>query len=254
MVSAMCFDPDSSPPVDGDGSDVATSEPVLEATDGNRFAAFRATPDAPRAAVVVLPDVRGLFRFYRELAIRLAEAGYDTVAIDYFGRTAGIGMRDDPEFPFREHVDQTTYEGIRADVAAAVEALRTDDPGRPVFTVGFCFGGSNSWAQASNGHGLAGAIGFYGHPDRERPPGTTVIDRVPAMECPVLGLMGGADPSIPAEVVERFDAALVEHGIEHEIVTYPGAPHSFFDRKYEEFADESSDAWRRVLAFVEAHR
>jgi len=37
-------------------------------------------------------------------------------------------------------------------------------------------------------------------------------------------------------------------------VTYEGAPHSFFDRKQEEFADASDDAWRRVLAFVEEHR
>lgn len=250
----MCFDPDSTPPIDENGAAVSTDHLVLEASDGNRFAAFRATPDAPSAAVVILPDVRGLFRFYEELAIRFAEAGHDAIAIDYFGRTAGVGTRD-ADFSFREHVDQTTYAGVRADVAAAVSRLRTDGADRPVFTVGFCFGGSNPWAQASNGHALAGAIGFYGHPDRERPPGAgTVIDRVPEMTCPVLGLMGGADPSIPADAVERFDRALTRHGIEHEIVSYPGAPHSFFDRKHEEFSDESADAWQRVLAFIDTHR
>ena len=43
-------------------------------------------------------------------------------------------------------------------------------------------------------------------------------------------------------------------GIEHEVVTYPGAPHSFFDRKQAEFADAAEDAWNRTLAFIERHR
>jgi len=51
-------------------------------------------------------------------------------------------------------------------------------------------------------------------------------------------------------VQEELDWAA---GVEHEIVTYPGAPHSFFDRKQEEFADASEDAWRRVLDFVRSH-
>jgi carboxymethylenebutenolidase len=36
-------------------------------------------------------------------------------------------------------------------------------------------------------------------------------------------------------------------------VTYDGAPHSFFDRKYDDFADESADAWKRVLEFIRVH-
>ena len=62
--------------------------------------------------------------------------------------------------------------------------------------------------------------------------------------------MGGDDPGIPVEDVRAFERALEEAGVDHELVVYDGAPHSFFDRKYEEFADASEDAWRRVLAFV----
>ena len=65
--------------------------------------------------------------------------------------------------------------------------------------------------------------------------------------------MGGADAGIPVEDVRAFERALDEAGVEHEIAIYDGAPHSFFDRKFEEFADASEDAWRRVLAFVEQH-
>ena len=104
----MCFELDSSPPVPAiSGAAVSHEEPELEAADGNRLAAFAALPDEPKpAGVVLLPDVRGLYRFYEELALRLAERGYTAIAIDYFGRTAGAAKRGD-DFEYREHVDKT---------------------------------------------------------------------------------------------------------------------------------------------------
>jgi carboxymethylenebutenolidase len=143
---------------------------------------------------------------------------------------------------------------MTADVAAAVARLRERNPDRRIFTLGFCFGGSSAWQQAAYGHGLAGAIGFYGRPDGQRPQGArTPIDLAPEMASPILALMGGADPAIPAETVAVFDQALTTAGVEHEVVTYDGAPHSFFDRKYDDFADESADAWKRVLEFIRVH-
>src|SRR5213080_688560 len=133
----MCFELDSLPPVPRiSGAAVSHDDLVLEASDGNRFAAFAAAPDEPgRAGVVVLPDVRGLYHFYEELALRFAERGIAAVAIDYFGRTAGVGKRDE-DFPYMEHTAQTTPEGIQADVAAGVEELRSHGV-RSIFTVGF---------------------------------------------------------------------------------------------------------------------
>lgn len=249
----MCFDPDSSPPIPPvSGAAVSQRDLILTAADGNRFACFEAFlgNGASRPAVVILPDVRGLFHFYEELALRFAEVGCDALAIDYFGRTAGVGKRDDA-FPYSDHVPLTTFEGLTADVAAAVAHLRGADPDRRVFTVGFCFGGSNSWQQAANRLGLNGVIGFYGNPTRPWPAGARpVIERVDEMTCPVLALMAGDDPGIPPAVVEDFRKRLERAGVHHEVVVYPGAPHSFFDRKQEQFAAESADAWRRVLEFV----
>src|SRR5438876_7489376 len=134
----MCFELDSSPPVPAiSGAAVSHEELELEAADGNRFAAFAALPDEPKpAGVVVLPDVRGLYRFYEEVALRLAERGYTAIAIDYFGRTAGVEKRGD-DFEYMPHVQQTTQEDVQADVHAAVEKLRAEGC-RSIFTVGFC--------------------------------------------------------------------------------------------------------------------
>src|SRR6187399_3056398 len=160
----MCFELDSSPPIPViAGAAVSHDDLVLEARDGNRFAAFLATPDEPsEKGVVILPDVRGLYRFYEELALRFAERGCPALAFDYFGRTAGIEKRDD-DFEYMPHVQQTTPSGVQADVAACIARLRSDGCEK-VFTVGFCFGGRNSWLAAAEGHGLAGCIGFYGRP------------------------------------------------------------------------------------------
>ena len=119
----MCFDLDSSPPIPViAGAAVSHEDLVLEAHDGNRFAAFAAQPEEPaEVGIVVLPDVRGLYRFYEELALRFAERGYAAIAIDYFGRTAGISKRDD-DFDYMEHVAQLTFEGTQADVGAAVDS------------------------------------------------------------------------------------------------------------------------------------
>lgn len=248
----MCFELDSLPPIPAiSGAAVSHDDLVLEARDGNRFAAFLATPDEPsEIGVVILPDVRGLYRFYEELALRFAERGYTALAFDYFGRTAGVAKRDE-EFPYMEQVALTTPEGIQADVAAAVEHLRSLGA-RSVFTVGFCFGGRNSWLATAGGHDLAGAVGFYGMPaERDGVPGPT--QRAQELEAPILALQAGDDQNITAEHNTAFEQALSDNGVEHELVVYEGAPHSFFDRRHEEFAEASEDAWSRVLAFIERH-
>jgi carboxymethylenebutenolidase len=250
----MCFELDSVPPVPRiRGASVTHEELVLQAADGNRFAAFLAVPDKPGGiGIVILPDVRGLYRFYEELALRFAERGMAAVAFDYFGRSAGVEHRGE-DFDYMPHVEQTTADGVQADVAAAVEQLRSSRGVQSVFTVGFCFGGRHSWLSAAGGHGLAGAIGFYGRPGTGRDGTPGPADRAASMTAPILALQAGADQNITAEDNAAFAAALSSAGVEYELVTYDGAPHSFFDRKQEDFADASDDAWRRVLDFVAGH-
>jgi carboxymethylenebutenolidase len=251
----MCYDSNARPPIPpGDGGTAQSRDLVLTAADGNRFAAFLATPDAPKGTgVIIYPDVRGLHQFYKDLAVRFAEQGVAALAIDYFGRTAGLTPRDDA-FEYMPHVQQMRFETFQRDVEAALDHLRStgDRPGA-VFTVGFCMGGTLSFFTGTRDLGLAGVIGFYSGMSRDFGTGGTLLERAASIKYPALGLFGGADAGIPVEQVEAFDRELDRAGVEHEIVIYPGAPHSFFDRRATDYAEASADAWRRVLGFIAAH-
>jgi len=244
----MCYSDDARPPlppVVGGGA-ANQGDFHLTASDGNRFMAYHARAESPTGSgMVVLPDVRGLHPFYKELAVRFAEAGIDSVAMDYFGRTAEGEDRGE-DFDWKPQMAQLTPEGLAADVRACVDYLGTADGGRPraTFTVGFCAGGVNSWSQLAEGHGLAGAIGFYGgRPER-------ILPLIPQMKGELLFLLAGEDFT-PPEQFEKVIGEARAGGIPVESHTYPGAPHSFFDRSYAEHKDACDDAWRRMLAFME---
>lgn len=255
----MCYDGNARPPLPpiSGGADLSEGRDiVLTAADGNRFAAYSVTTGTPGGAgMVVLPDVRGLHPFYQDLAVRFAEAGVHATAFDYFGRTAGVGERGD-NFEHAPHVDQCRPDTIAADVAAAVAHVRSPEGGRAgsVFTVGFCFGGRNSFNQAARGHDLAGVIGFYGRVARNSSDDSNApTDLVSSYECPVLGLFGGADQGITRDHVDAFRRALDDAGVRNEIMVYEGAPHSFFDRTFAQYREESDDAWTRMLRFIKEH-
>ena len=218
----------------------------LTAADGTDLAAFESRAAMPSGrGMVILPDVRGLHDFYKELAVGFAEAGVDAVAIDYFGRSAPNDDRGE-SFDHTSHIERTTPEMVAQDVRAAIEHLRRTAGGRirAVFTVGFCWGGSASWRQSGEGHGLAGAIGFYGGR-----PMTRAGSAIPQMRAPLLMLLAGVD-NTPPEQFEQFADAVRAHGVEVEAHTYPGAPHSFFDRSFTEREKACDDAWRRILDFT----
>ena len=252
----MCFEFDALPPLlPNDIPRIAGGAPaevlVLESADGTKFsAAFAGTSESRGPAVVIYPDVRGLYPFYIDLAERFAEAGHHAVVIDYFGRTAGLGPRDE-DFDYATHVPQTRSIQTQADTDAAMDLVRDRTGEQRFVTVGFCFGGGESFLATTNPDlGLAGAVGFYAGLNRDRWGLESPLDRAFDMKGPLLGLFGGADQGIPEEQIEEFSRRLDAAGVEKEIHIYPGAPHSFFDRKADEYAEVSADAWRRVLAFL----
>ena len=248
----MCFDTDALPPDPARSGMLAGSErTTLAADDGNRFAATIARTREPASAgIAILPDVRGLHRYYERLAEHVADAGIHAVAIDPYGRTAGAEHREDG-FDHKEHRAAASDDGFRADTRAAADALRGLGA-TAVVSMGFCFGGRASLMQASQ-QSVDGVVAFYGPPARregDRSPLDEARDGL--VRAPVLGLYGGADRGIPAADVGSYEQALEAAGIAHRIVTYPDAPHSFFDRKMTEHADACRDAWARVLGFVDS--
>ena len=250
----MCHPPGAHPPdVPSDllpiSGGAGSEDVILTSEDATRFRARIAKAGDGDHGVVILPDVRGLHPFYEELAERFASAGVHAIAIDYFGRTAGISRRGD-DFEFRDHVAKTKTTTIQADVASAIGHLRGATDARRIFVLGFCMGGRQAFFAAAEHAELAGVVGFYGRlSTREGEEGTAPKDRASRVRAPVLGLFGGADPGIPASEVEQFDSALKVARVAHHFVTYPMAPHSFFDRTFAEHQQACDDAWRRVLAF-----
>ena len=168
---------------------------------------------------------------------------------------ADLGPRGDG-FEYMPHVAQTTWAGLSADIRAGAENLLRHDEGRvtSLFTVGFCFGGRLAFLSPTLKLELAGAIGFYGLPvGPYRNDIPAPIDVVHEFDSPVLGLFGGADRAIPTDAIAAFEGALSEAGVDHRIVTYDDAPHSFFDRKAADYADASARAWEETLTFVRGH-
>lgn len=244
----MCHEDGSLPPTPPRAGAVEHAADLhLESADGTRFMAYAARPAEPiGAGAVILPDLRGLHEFYKSFARRLAEAGIAAVAIDYYGRNLPDGPRDAGPQEMMPLVMGLKPEDVAADVAAATAHLRAGEVGavESVFSVGFCFGGSQSWLQSAFDHSLAGCVGFYGRPDDVRP----FVDR---MRVPLLILAGSNDALTPREDFGRFDAELDAAGLEHDMTIYEGAPHAFFDAAFAEFEEACADSWRRVLAFVD---
>src|SRR6266849_4065022 len=204
---AMCYTDEARPPLPPImGGSTDEGDLVLIAADGNRFRAYAARAATPGGA--------------------------------------GVVIIPDP----RAAIGQTTPDAIAADVAAGIAYLRSAAGGavESVFTVGFCFGGAQSWRQSASQPGLAGSIGFYGVPSRVR-------DAIPQMRAPLLLLLAGNDQATTQEDFAQFDRELTDAGVPHQMVVYEGAPHSFFDRSFEQHKDSSADAWRQMLTFIREH-
>jgi carboxymethylenebutenolidase len=241
----MCYGNDSSPPEHGVGGKVSSEEDlVLTSADGTRFQTRLARPAEPNGkGVVILPDVRGLYSFYCALARKFAEAGIEAIAIDYFGRTAGLTADRPDNFEWQAHLPRVAEDAVNMDVSASIGALGDLGTVREVFTVGFCWGGGLSWRQSAAQPGLSGAIGFYGRPER-------IDDALADMRAPLLLLLAGDDAATPADKFDTLKGRLTREGVIHRAVTYEGAPHSFFDRTSDQWADACKDSWRQIFSFM----
>ncbi|WP_345638713.1 dienelactone hydrolase family protein [Rugosimonospora acidiphila] len=251
----MCHDPSASVPMaDRDEGPVSGTEFELPTSDGRRFPAYLASPGRPTGSpIVLLPDAGGLHPFYQELARRFARLGHPTLAIDYYGRTAGSRARDDG-FDHVSHLERLLRRTMLSDVHTAVGHLRTVT-GETPFVLGFCLGGATGLLAGTTDLDIAGAVAFYpwlGELGREP---ALPAEFVAGMRCPVLGLFGEADEVTPVAVARAFDDHLDRAGVPHDIVIYPDAVHGFFEWHYLDTnrrPDIVEDVWPRLAAFFAA--
>jgi carboxymethylenebutenolidase len=149
------------------------------------------------------------------------------------------------------HIMASKPETIQQDVAAAIDALKERTSASSFVTLGFCFGGTQSLLASTNRElDLDAYVAFYGGLNGEPLGIPSPPDVAEQMQGPILGLYGGDDPNIPVDMINDFEAKLNAAGVPNDITIYPGAPHSFFDRSYDQHAEACEDAWRRVLGFL----
>lgn len=200
---------------------------------------FLARPDddGPHPGVVVIQEWWGLMPHIKDVAERFAREGYVALAPDlYHGEKA-----DEPD-EARKLAMALDRDRAVAEIQAAVAHLQQMDVVSPkqIGVVGWCMGGGLALSTAAEDGGVGAAVAFYGQP--LSPADTARI------QIPILGLYAEEDHGIPVEKVRRFQEALKEHGVAHEIHIYPGAHHAFFNDTREVYDEKAAtDAWQRTL-------
>lgn len=218
------------------------AEPIRFAGSSGELQGAFAAPGRPRAAVLVVHENRGLTPHFLGLVGRLAGEGYAALCVDLLSPEGGTASVSDPGGALGAAPD----ERLVADLRAGIDELGRRAPGVKVGAVGFCFGGAMAWQLVQAGEPrLAAVVPFYGPA-----PETPDFSRSRAA---VLGVYAGRDDRVNASR-DRATAALERAGLVHEIRTFEGADHAFFNDTGPRYdAAAASDAWAALLAWFRRH-
>lgn len=194
--------------------------------------------------LVVVQEWWGLVPHIMDVADRFAREGFYALAPDlYHGKTSS-----EPD-EARKLAMELDRERAVAEIVAAIRHLQQVAQVSPkkIGVVGFCMGGMLTIATAAGSREVGAAVAFYG--------GANLLDRIPHIQCPVLGLFGEKDHGIPVESVRAFEKELEKYHIPHEIHIYPEAGHAFFNdaRPHVYHPEAAKDAWGRTLCWLRAY-
>ena len=222
-----------------------TREIVFKGPGGRKLMGSWAAAAKPRGGVLVIHENRGLNDSVRAIAGRLAGSGYSALAIDLLSAEGGTGSFED-EFEAMSALGAAPESRLIADLKAGVTEVRRRLPQKKVAAIGFCFGGGMAWRLlAARESRLAAAVPFYG----PFPEGGSLA----GSQAAVLGIYAELDSRVNASRAAAR-AALRRAKLRHQIVTYPGVDHAFFNptsSRHDPAA--AAAAYRRMLAWFGTH-
>ncbi len=232
------------------------SDIVIDTDDGPMPAYVAAPAEAPRGAVVVVQEAFGVTSHIRDVADRLAGAGWHAVAPALFHRLGAPAFAYDDVEQVRPAMQSLTAAGITTDLTATVVQIEAAGiPSERIGIVGFCMGGAVA-LYAATIRRIGAAVTFYGGGVAEGRFGLpSLVELATQLTCPWLGLYGDLDQGIPVEEVETLRRSAAGSLFPTEVVRYADGDHSFHcdDRPAVFNADAASDAWARTLAWFDAH-
>jgi carboxymethylenebutenolidase len=229
--------------IDGDGGDPV--EAYVAAPEG----------DGPRGGVVVIHHMPGYDRATKEIVRRFAELGYDAICPNLYFREAPGAAPDDAAATARAQggVPDGRLVGDVAGAAAYLRSLPTSNG--KVGVIGYCSGGRQSVLAACNVD-LDAAVDCYGAFVTGTPPEGfplkvgNLVDQLPNLRCPVLGLFGNDDKTPSPEHVDEFEKLLKENDKPYEFHRYDDAGHAFFAVDRPSYRVEAAnDGWQRIGSF-----
>jgi carboxymethylenebutenolidase len=228
---------------------------------GDEIEAYLARPlaDGRRGGVVVIHHMPGYDRGTKEIVRRFAELGYDAIMPNLYWREAPGAAPDDAAATARAH-GGVPDERLIGDVAGAASYLRSlESSNGRVGVIGYCSGGRQAVLAACN-LDLDAAVDCYGAFVTGEPPEgfplqvSNLVDQLPNLRCPLLGLFGNEDQYPSPEQVDELERILQANGKQYEFHRYDGAGHAFFAADRPSYRVEAAnDGWERIESFFAKH-
>jgi carboxymethylenebutenolidase len=240
----------------GMSDSMTTSTITITGADGDEVQAYLARPEgAPsRGGVVVIHHMPGYDRGSKEIVRRFAEIGYDAICPNLYWREAPGAAPDDAAATARAN-GGVPDERLVGDVGGAATYLRAlDTSNGKVGVIGYCSGGRQSVLAACN-LDLDAAVDCYGAfvtgtPPEGFPMKKNIVDQLPNLRSPLLGLFGNEDSYPTPEQVDELEQILKDNGKTYEFHRYDGAGHAFFSTDRPSYRVEAAnDGWERIAAF-----
>ncbi len=237
-----------------DSTGIEAGETQIPTTDGD-LPAYYAKPAhrGPYPVILVNEEIFGVHEYIKDVCRRLAKLGYLAVATEYYARVGDLSKMTDPAKIISDVILKAPDAQYMSDLdSTAAWALHNHGSSTRIGVLGFCRGGRQTWLYAAHSPHLKAAVAFYGPlggtPSKIQP--QTALDVAGEIKCPLLGLYGGQDPSIPVDLVRQAEAKAKAARKTIDIVIYPDAGHGFHaDYRPSYRKADAEDAWKRALAW-----